>query len=99
MDEQLKFLEYFPKDNSDMYIVFDYYTFDNLYKLLLKNAFDYEDALTFIIANCSLSGNIFQDRIFSEYYLILKAEDVLSPEEAAIKANFINDMLTIIIEK
>lgn len=93
MQEDLRFLKKFPKDNNGLYIVYDLYTFDNLFRLLLASSFDHEDALSFILANCSLSGWLFQERIHNMGYENLSAADALPPEEAAHKARFISDML------
>lgn len=96
MNTDLAFLGKFPKDNNGLYIVYDLYTFDNLFRLLLANGFDHEDALSFILANCSLSGRVFQEKIHNLKYEELSADDVLPAEEAAYKARFIYDMMEIV---
>ncbi len=95
MNEDLDFLKEFPKNKNDMYIVYDRFTFDNLFRLLLKADFDYEDALMFMLANCSLSALVFQERIHNEEYEKLSAEDVLPSHEAARRAQLIHDFLQI----
>lgn len=89
-----KFLKYFPKDKNGMFIIYELYSFDNLFRLLLKNNFFHEEAINFIIANCSLSGIIFQERIHNKSYLKLSAEDALSPEESAIKSRLLCDVMS-----
>lgn len=95
MKNELAFLDEFPKDNHGNYIVYELFTFDNLFRLLLKNGFDHQQALDYLIATGSFSAVIFQERIFNEKYLDLKAEDALSPEEASRKAKVISDFLQI----
>lgn len=96
MNNHLKFLRKFPKGNDCLYIVYDLYTFDNLFRLLLANGFDHEDALSFILANCSLSGRVFQEKIHNLNYEELSADDALPADEAAHKARFIRDMMEIV---
>ena|SRR3989337_2680688 len=96
MEEELVFLKKFPKDDNELYIVYDLYTFDNLFRLLLAEGFDHEDALSFILASCSLSGRVFQEKIHNLKYEELSADDALSADEAACKAQFIYDMMEIV---
>ena len=96
MNNDLKFLRKFPKGHDDLYIIYDLYTFDNLFRLLLASGFDHEDALSFILASCSLSGRVFQEKIHNLKYEELSADDALSADEAACKAQFIYDMMEIV---
>lgn len=88
----MQFLKYFPKDNEG-YIIYELYSFDNFFRLLLKNGFDHEDALIFIFARCSLSAVPFQERIHNNAYLKLNGKDAKPPKVAAIKARLIFDIL------
>jgi hypothetical protein len=88
----MQFLKYFPKDN-DRYIIYELYSFDNFFRLLLKNGFDHEDGLFFILAQCSLSAVTFQERIHNRGYLKLDGKDVKPPRVAAIKAKLISDIV------
>jgi hypothetical protein len=100
MTEELDFLMKFPKDKkSGMYIVYELYTFDNLFRLLLKNNFDYEEALDFVLFNCSLSALVFQERIHNEAYEKLSAEDALPADLATSKAQLIYDLMSICEEE
>ncbi|NIR52349.1 hypothetical protein GWO43_27295 [candidate division KSB1 bacterium] len=96
MKNELKFLDEFPKDKTGNYIVYELFTFDNLFRLLLKHDFDHQEAMDFLIATCSFSAPIFQEKIFNKEYENLKAQDALSPEEASVKAKLISDLLQII---
>ncbi len=95
MKEDLDFLEKFPKGSNGLYIVYELYTFDNLCRLLLKNDFDHEEALYFILANCSLSAVIFQERIHNKAYEKLSAKDALPADLAGCKAQLIYDLMSI----
>ncbi len=92
MKEDLDFLEKFPKDLNGLYIVYELYTFDNLFRLLLKNSFDHEESLYFILFNCSLSAFVFQERIHNEKHKELSASDALPADLAACKARLIYDL-------
>ncbi|MDH5414371.1 MAG: hypothetical protein OEW87_09560 [Flavobacteriaceae bacterium] len=93
MKENLDFLQVFPKDRNGLYIVYEVYTFDNLFRLLLKNNFDHKEALCFILSNCSLSALVFQERIHNKRYRKLSGNDALPADLAARKARFIYDLI------
>jgi len=95
MEDDLEFLKEFPKNENDMFIVYDRFTFDNLFRLLLANDFDHEDALYFMLANCSMSALVFQERIHNKAYRRLSAEDAISPDLSAFKAKVIFDLMRI----
>ncbi len=90
----LDFLEKFPKDRDGLYIVYELYTFDNVFRLLLKNGFDHKEALCFILANCSLSAFAFQERIHNKRYKKLSDKDALPSDLAACKARLVYDLIT-----
>ena len=94
MEQNLRFLKKFPKDESGMYIVYELFTFDNLFRLLLKADYDHEDALAFIMAFCSLSVLVFQERIHNNKYKKLQAKDALPPGLAAHKAQLIHYIIS-----
>jgi hypothetical protein len=95
MGRNLGFLKRFPKDNNGMRIVYELYTFDNLYRLLLKNDLSHEESLDFILCNCSLSALVFQVRIHNKRYRQLLAKDALPADLAACKARLIYNLITI----
>ena len=94
--EHLEFLNEFPKDGGGLFIVYDRFTFDNLFRLLLKEGLGHEDALSFVLANCSLSALVFQDRIHNEEYRGLSAADAMRACEATRRAIVINDFMQIV---
>ncbi len=94
MKQGLGFLKKFPKDRNGLYIVYELYTFDNLFRLLLKNGLDHEEALLFILGRCSLSALVFQERIHNKRYRRLLAKEALPPDLAAHKAQLIYDLMS-----
>lgn len=68
----------------DKYEVFDRFTFDYLFKRLLADGYDNEQAKDIILYNCSLSALVMQERLDNEYYLRMKATDVIAPDLLAI---------------
>ncbi|OYD15600.1 hypothetical protein CH333_05345 [candidate division WOR-3 bacterium JGI_Cruoil_03_44_89] len=92
MKEDLEFLGKFPKDRNELYIVYELYTFDNLFRLLLTNGFDHEESLYFILCNCSLSALVFQERIHNKGYKKLSAKDASPTDLTACKAGLICDL-------
>ena len=93
MKEVSKILEKFPKDRNGLYIVYELYTFDNLFRLLLKKGFNHEEAFDFILGNSSLSALVFQERIHNKRYKKLSTKGVLPPDLAACKAQLIYDLM------
>ena len=90
VDAELEFLEAFPKDHNGLHIVYDLYTFDNLFRLLLKADLDREEALSLILAGCALSAVVFQERIHNRRYRSLMAQDAVPVDIAASKARLIH---------
>ena len=89
----MRYLKYFPKNSEGLYIIYELYSFDNFFRLLLKNRLNYEDSLNYVLCNCALSGLVFQERIHNKHYLRISSKDALSPELASIKSRLIFDML------
>ena len=93
MKEASELLKSFPKDRSGLCIVYELFTFDNLFRFLLKNCFDHEESLHFIPCNCSLSAIVFQGRIHNLRYKELSAKDALPVGLAISKAQLIYDLM------
>lgn len=89
----MKYLKYFPKNSEGLYIIYDRYSFDNFFRLILKNGLNHEDSLSFVLYNCSLSALVFQERIYNKYYLRFSAKDALSSGLASRKSRLIFDVL------
>ena len=56
----------------------DRFTFDDLFRCLLRLGLDYEECKETILANCSLSPLVSQERIENEYYLRLLEDEKIS---------------------
>ena len=70
-------LENFKKNREGLYEIYDRFSFDNLFRFLLNNSFEDDEALDFILCNCSLSAIVFQERIHNKYYLCLSSGNTL----------------------
>ena len=92
-NNKLKFIRFFPKDESGLYIIYELFSFDNFFCLLLKDGYSHEDSLMFMLSSCSLSALVFQEGIHNKKYLKLSADGAINPKEAACKARVIYDML------
>jgi hypothetical protein len=64
----------------DNYEVFDRFTFDYLFKKLLADGYENEQAKDIILYNCALSLLVMQERLDNGYYLKMKADDVIAPD-------------------
>lgn len=93
MEDELEFLKVFPRDGAGMMRVWELFSFDNLFRLLLKAGMDHEEAMTFMLAECDFSAVPWQERIHNKRYRRLRAEDALPPESAARRMQLLHDML------
>jgi hypothetical protein len=92
MENDFDFLEKIPKEPSGLFIVYELFTFDNFFRLLLKDGLGHEEALSFILSTSSLSALVFQERIHNEKYKKLSQEGALPYECAFSKAQLIYDL-------
>ena len=72
-----EFLEDCIKEN---YEVYDRFTFDYLFKKLLADGYDYEEAKDIILYNCALSTLVMQERLYNKYYLEISVDDRMAPD-------------------
>ncbi len=72
--------EYLPHYIKEHYEVFDRFTFDYLFKRLLADSYDSEEAKDLILYNCALSTLVMQERIYNEYYLEISVSDGMAPD-------------------
>jgi len=72
--------EYLPAYTKEHYEVFDRFTFDYLFKRLLADGYDNEEAKDIILYNCALSALVMQERLYNEYYLEISEEDIIAPD-------------------
>ena len=72
--------EYPPNYIKENYEVFDRFTFDYLFKRLLTDGYDNEQAKDVILYNCALSLLVMQERLDNGYYLKMKTDDIIAPD-------------------
>jgi len=65
---------------KENYEVFDRFTFDYLFKRLLADGYDNEQAKDVILFNCKLSLLVMQERLDNGYYLKMKADYDIAPD-------------------
>lgn len=71
----MDYLEDYIKEN---YEVYDRFTFDYLFRNLLQDGYDHEEAKDIIVHNCALSTLVMQERIYNGYYLKISVNEVIS---------------------
>jgi len=76
--------DYPPDYIEENYEVFDRFTFDDLFKRLLTDGYDNEQAKDVILYNCALSLLVMQERLDNNYYLRMKAPDGIAPDLLAM---------------
>jgi hypothetical protein len=69
---------------KETYEVFDRFTFDYLFKRLLADGYDHEEAKDIILYNCALSLLVMQERIDNKYYFKIKVTDGIAPDLLAM---------------
>lgn len=74
-------------------ICYDRFTFDRIFRFLLNNDFDHEDAKDLILNNCTLSALVLQERIHNRFYKRIKAEEEISGDLLAWKNKIAEDNL------
>ena len=72
--------KYLPGYVKENYEVYDRFTFDYLFKRLLADGYDHEEAKDIIMCNCALSTLVLQERIHNEYYLEMSANNPRAPD-------------------
>jgi hypothetical protein len=72
--------EYPPNYTIENYEVFDRFTFDYLFKRLLADGYDHEEAKDMILYNCALSTIVTQERIDNDYYFEISVDSRTAPD-------------------
>jgi len=72
--------DYPPDYIKENHEAFDRFTFDYLFKRLLADGYDNEQAKDVLLYNCSLSALVMQERLDNGYYLKMKADDDIAPD-------------------
>ena len=91
--------EYLPDYIKENYEVFDRFTFDYLFKRLLADGYDNEDAKDIILYNCALSTLVTQERIDNEYYLEISESDTIAPDLLQLREQIWSQILRDKIER
>ena len=71
------YLEDYIKKN---YEVYDRFTFDYLFRNLLQDGYDHEEAKDIIIHNCALSTLVMQERVYNNHYLKISVHEQISDD-------------------
>lgn len=58
--------------------VYDRFSFDRIFRKLLQDGYDHEEAKDIIIHNFALSTLVMQERIYNSYYLKISADGQIS---------------------
>jgi len=82
--------EYLPSYIKENYEAYDRFTFDYLFKRLLADDYDHEEAKDTILYYCALSTLVMQERIYNEYYLEMTADNVWAPDLLAMYREELN---------
>ena len=77
MEDTDGFLEDYIRDN---YEVFDRFTFDYLFRRLLKDEYDHDEAKDIILHQCALSALVLQERIHNEFFYKINEDDEISAD-------------------
>ena len=75
MEEEI--LENYLEEN---YEVYDRFTFDKVFRFLLSNGYQHEEAKDIIEHNCALSALVSQERIHNKYYYKISLDEVISED-------------------
>jgi len=80
-------LEDYIKEN---YEVYDRFTFDYLFRKLLQDGYNHEEALDIIIYNCALSTLVMQERIYNSYFLKISVNEKISDDLLELRNEIFN---------
>ena len=84
---------YPPDYIKSNYKVYDRFTFDYLFKRLLADGYDHEEAKDVILYNCALSTLVMQERLYNDYYLEISVDDTMAPDLIELKEEILNKIL------
>lgn len=90
MDYREDFAEELEDYIKENYGVYDRFTFDSLFRNLLKVGYNHEEAKGIIIHNCALSTLVMQERIYNSYYLQISVNEKISDDLLELKNEIFN---------
>jgi len=76
-NEEFDFLPDYVRDNHRVY---DRFTFDYLFRALLKDGYDPHEAKDTILHHCALSALVLQERIHNKYYYKISGDEEISQD-------------------
>jgi len=76
--------------NDNLIELFDRFSFDNFFRMLLEEEYETEDALEYILYNCALSALVFQERIDNEYYKQISLDEDMSSDLKELRQEIFN---------
>ena len=77
MEDTDDFLEDYIRDNCE---VFGRFTFDYLFRRLLKDGYDHDEAKDIMLHQCALSALVMQERINNNFYYKISEADEISED-------------------
>ena len=83
----------FKKNSEGMYEIHDRFSFDYLFRSLLNDGLEDEEALDFILSRCSLSALVFQERLYNEYYHDFSAGDTMADDLIALRNQYLIELV------
>ena len=90
MEYNEEFTEYLEDYIKENYEVYDRFTFDYLFRNLLQDGYDHEEAKDIIIHNCALSTLVMQERIYNSYYLKISDDEKISDDLLELRNEIFN---------
>jgi len=86
--------QYLPDYITQNYEVFDRFTFDYIFRRLLADGYNHENAMDTILHNCVLSALVMQERIYNRYYFEICVSQTVSPDLAGLQRDIFSKALT-----
>lgn len=68
--------------------VYEQFTFDYVFRKLIKLGVDKEEAMDMILQNCSLSALVFQERVHNGYYRKISTNDMVSKDLQGLMSEY-----------
>lgn len=89
----------FAKNEDGAYMLYDRFSFDRFFRILLRKGFDHDEAVGFIMSNCALSALVFQERIHNKDYLEISSDESTSGDLIALRERILSESLRKKIEE
>ena len=72
--------------------LYDRFSFDRFFRLLLLEKYGSEEAIDFILNNCKLSALVYQERIENKYYMKINVKEIISDDLKVLRQQIFNDI-------